>query len=487
MATITGTAGDDTLFSTAGNDTITGLGGVDTVSYANMLSRVSVNLGLAGVAQNTLGGGVDTLISIENVIGSAFNDILYAANAGGGALYGGNGDDTIYASAGADTIDGGAGTNWADYYLGGITAGVTVDLTKQGSVQDTGGGGLDLLNNIQNIQGSSFDDLLIGDAHNNNLQGRVGDDTLDGGAGDDVLNGGPGVNTATYADATSAVNVSLAITTAQNTGGAGSDTLGNIQNLVGSNFSDVLTGDGNNNYLNGGAMEDTLYGGAGDDTLNGGAGGDHMYGGTGIDTLTYADAIGSITMNLSLSGAQNTGASGFDVVAQIENLIGSPFDDSLTGTGGANTIYGGDGDDTIQGGGGNDVLFGDTGKDLIKGGSGDDTITGGGGSDTIQGGVGADHFVYTGIAESLPSAPDDLADFQSGVDKIDLSQMDANALVDGQQHFTIVSAFDGNAGELILANHKTFYLVQGDVNGDSKMDFEIYVNSATLKATDFIL
>jgi Ca2+-binding RTX toxin-like protein len=347
---------------------------------------------------------------------------------------------------------------------------------------------MDLLNNIQNIQGSAFDDMLIGDSHNNNLQGRTGNDTLDGGAGDDTLNGGPGVNTASYEDATAAVHVSLLTQgVAQNTGGAGTDTLISIQNLTGSDFSDTLTGDGNNNLLIGGAMEDKLYGGAGDDTLDGGPGGDILNGGAGIDTATYDDALGGVSVNLTITTAQNTGGSGFDGLVNIENLIGSPFDDSLTGSGAANVLTGGDGDDTIIGGGGDDVLYGGSGKDQIKGGNGADTIVGGGGSDQLFGGAGADHFVYTSIADSLPSNPDQIRDFETGVDKIDLSQIDADTTTPGDQAFHIVSAFTDNPGELVLQNHGSFFLVEGDVNGDGNQDLQIYVVTKVMATGDLIL
>ena len=112
--------------------------------------------------------------------------------------------------------------------------------------------------------------MLIGGAGNNTLIGGVGNDTLIGGAGNDTLDGGAGSDTASYADATAGVTVSLAMTTAQNTVGAGTDTLTNIENLTGSNLNDTLTGNAGANILNGGTGNDTLNGGAGNDTLIGG-------------------------------------------------------------------------------------------------------------------------------------------------------------------------------------------------------------------------
>src|SRR5258706_15697760 len=96
-------------------------------------------------------------------------------------------------------------------------------------------------------------------ARSNPLGGGAGNDTLDGGAGDDTLDGGAGTDTASYGSAGSGVTVSLAIAGAQNTVGAGSDTLIGLENLTGSSFNDVLTGDAGANVLDGGAGTDTAF------------------------------------------------------------------------------------------------------------------------------------------------------------------------------------------------------------------------------------
>jgi VCBS repeat-containing protein len=147
---------------------------------------------------------------------------------------------------------------------GGTTEHVTsggTSVVVQGPGTFTGTSGADTLN------GSNFDDTLIGLAGNDVLHALGGNDMLRGGAGNDLLDGGSGIDTANYSDATSAVKVSLAVTTSQNTGGAGSDTLVGIENLAGSSHNDTLTGDGGANRLNGGAGGDTLAGGAGADTF----------------------------------------------------------------------------------------------------------------------------------------------------------------------------------------------------------------------------
>ena len=124
------------------------------------------------------------------------------------------------------------------------------------------------------LAGGSGNDVLIGGVGDDILNGGNGNDLLVGGAGDDTLNGGGGIDTASYIDATSGVTVSLASSAPQNTGGAGTDTLSGIENLIGSNFGDMLTGNSGDNTLSGLAGNDTLIGGKGNDILIGGAGND---------------------------------------------------------------------------------------------------------------------------------------------------------------------------------------------------------------------
>ncbi|MCW1382529.1 choice-of-anchor L domain-containing protein [Novosphingobium sp. KCTC 2891] len=127
---------------------------------------------------------------------------------------------------------------------------------------------------------------LIGNAGANTLTGTAFADVLMGGAGNDVLAGGNGIDTASYADMTGAVTVSLALTKAQATGAAGSDTLTSIENLIGGSGNDVLTGNTAANRIDGGAGADSIDGGSGNDALLGGAGADTLVGGAGADSLT---------------------------------------------------------------------------------------------------------------------------------------------------------------------------------------------------------
>jgi VCBS repeat-containing protein len=137
------------------------------------------------------------------------------------------------------------------------------------------------------LHGGDGNDVLVAGPGTNELYGDNGDDMLFSGPGNDLLDGGAGNNTANYSLATAGVTVSTAELGPQHTGGAGVDTLANIQNLIGSNYNDHLTGDFENNVLNGGLGNDVLNGGAGDDILIGGPGNNTLTGGSGHDTFLY--------------------------------------------------------------------------------------------------------------------------------------------------------------------------------------------------------
>ncbi len=258
-------------------------------------------------------------------------------------------------------------------YTGGFTAfnfdGFIGNLVLTGFATDetlTGASGNDVLS------GMGGNDVLIGLAGNDTLDGGDGDDVLIGGTGDDILIGGAGNDTASYIGAAVGVTVNLGTTGAQATG-AGSDTISGVENLVGSAFDDTLTGNAGANRLDGGAGNDTLNGGDGDDLLHGGLGNNTLIGGTGNDTATYADALAGVTANLALGGVQVAGGS-FDILSGIEGLVGSAFDDVLTGDTGANTIDAGAGNDYVSGGAGNDVLIGGAGIDTLFYGDLTDTV-----------------------------------------------------------------------------------------------------------------
>ena len=417
---IAGGPGDDTLDGGSGNDVLDGGSGNNTASYQSAASAVMVSLALQGAAQHTQGAGDDILSNIQNLIGSNFNDdlsgnananVLHGAagadtlrgQAGDDAIYGETGNDYIEGGDGNDVIDGGAGFNVAAYATASHF--VVVDLTMQGAWQDTQGAGADLITNIESLVGSNFDDNLAGDGQVNalyggngndtlygrgdddNLFGQAGNDYIEGGDGNDVIDGGAGFNVAAYATASHFVVVDLSLQGLwQDTQGAGVDFITNVENLIGSAFDDTLSGDGQTNVIYGGNGDDRLWGGGGDDNLFGQAGNDVIEGGDGNDVIdggagsniaTYFFASHFVVLDLNMQGIwQDTQGAGNDLITNVEGLIGSDFNDNLTGDAQGNFIDGGAGADTIYGMAGNDTIVGGIGADYIDGGTGDDTLTG---------------------------------------------------------------------------------------------------------------
>jgi Ca2+-binding RTX toxin-like protein len=440
--TITGTVGSDRLLGFDGNDTLIGGAGPDVLDGGTGSNTASYTGAATGVVadldDNSFGTGDargDTYISIQNLAGSGFDDILYGDH-GGNRLSGGAGNDILVGEAGADTLDGGAGSDTAAYdaSASGLRADLLTPATNTGDAAD------DVYVSIENLDGSSFDDILLGDnkanviggnlvhdlasgndrlfgrGGNDQLFGYDGDDTLDGGAGADMLDGGIGINTASYATATSGVLADLDDNEFA-TGDAKGDTFTSIQNLNGSRFADTLYGDHGDNRLSGGAGNDILVGEAGADTLDGG---------TGVDTAAY-DASGSRLRADLLMPATNTGDAAGDVYISIENLDGSSFDDILFGNNHANVIGGNlihntpSGNDQLSGRGGNDSLFGYDGNDTLDGGLGNDRMTGGAGKDV---------FVFDTSLNATTNV-DRITDFTHGTDTIRLAHADFSALAAG--------------------------------------------------------
>lgn len=294
---LNGGNGSDTLFGGLGDDTLNGGGGADTVSYASVATGMSINL----TANTATGEGNDTFLSIENATGGSGNDTI-TGNTGNNVLTGGAGNDTLSGGAGNDTLDGGADTDTASYAT--VTSALTINLATNSATGD----GNDSLVSIENAIGGTGNDTITGNAADNSLAGGNGtdqifggdgNDTLDGGAGNDTLSGGSGLDTADYGSATSGVTVNLVTGTA--TGGAGSDTLGQIENITGSNQGDVLTGNGDNNAIFGGAGNDTLTGNEGNDTILGGDGNDSIV--AGPDTI---GGNANLDLNWTLAGGDET-------------------------------------------------------------------------------------------------------------------------------------------------------------------------------------
>lgn len=236
--------------------------------------------------------GNDTLSGADgdNVLrGGDGNDLLLGGG-GNDILRGGDDDDRLHGGTGNDDIDGGDGTDIVIYATS--DSAVRVDLRVE-FAQDTGQG-LDAISNVENVEGSFYNDtliandsdnLLIGRTGNDSLFGFGGDDTLDGGEGDDTLVGGDDNDTAVYSNFALAATVDLALNGSQNTGDFGLDQLFSIENLISGDGTDQLRGDGNNNRLESGGGNDTLQGRGGNDTLNGGSGEDTFIYTGGADVI----------------------------------------------------------------------------------------------------------------------------------------------------------------------------------------------------------
>jgi Ca2+-binding RTX toxin-like protein len=309
------------------------------------------------------GGDGDDVLSVGGGAGTG------AAGAGATVL-GEAGADLLVGAAGGSAFDGGAGTDELDY--GAATSLILADLGAGRT--DHQGGGTDSLAAIENLTGSPGDDRIVGDAVANVLRGAGGDDRLQGLGGDDTIVGGTGTDTVDLSSATSAfVDLGAGIA-----GGEGSDTLVEIEGVIGSPGDDLIKGDNGPNTLQGGAGNDTLEGAGGDDTLDGGA---------GTDTVSYRSSDEAVNVNLANETASGAGT---DTLVEVENVDGSRFKDVIQGNELGNRLDGRSGPDEIDGHGGQDVIFGRDGGDLLGGQRGNDVLKGGDGKDQLDGGGGND-------------------------------------------------------------------------------------------------
>jgi Ca2+-binding RTX toxin-like protein len=336
-------------------------------------NAISQEVWFGGSGANTIDLRNHSSMASLTVRGNGGNDTLYGG-AGSDSLDGGNGNDSLLGGNGADTLVGGGGddildggaqltlednANFSNEFdvavYSAATAAVTVNLGVNGlngSAQSTGandaaGIGIDVLNDIEYVVGSNFNDSITGSDRRvvEIFRANKGNDTIQGGTVNDL-----GTNLVDYRDATGGgVNVNLA--TGSVTGADGTDTLvGAFHGVIGS--ADV----------------DTLTGGTGDDFLDGRLGNDIIDGGGGNDRVAYNTASGSVTVNLAAGTV--AGAAGNDVLTSIEHARGSEHADTLIGSDIANDLQGRAGDDNIQGGGGNDTIHGGMGDDIINGGDG---------------------------------------------------------------------------------------------------------------------
>ncbi|MBR1157202.1 calcium-binding protein [Bradyrhizobium sp. JYMT SZCCT0428] len=365
----------------------------------------------------------DTIIGtngINTLDGGGGNDYLYGlgdrdlllGGAGADRLYGGDQDDTLFGGIGNDYLNGETGLDKVSYADVDRGTNVTVNLSNYSwgsaapntAVVHTAIPETDTLVSIENAIGTSYgdnfsgsqqanvfdgsagDDLLFGHGGDDTLLGGEGGDQLSGGMGADKLIGGNGVDWADYSrnlseddpyiyqnPPSTSVVISL-INPANNTWWAAGDTYDSIENVYGSLFNDVITGNDDDNIIAGGYGSNTLYGNGGNDTFVGSPlEADTFNGGGGSDTVDYSGAILSgmvmptvstnVTIDLQNQGVNAGAAAGDLFIGYTENIIGTSLSDTILGNNLNNDFRGGGGADRLMGRGGTDTLRGDEGID----------------------------------------------------------------------------------------------------------------------------
>ncbi|MCB2094338.1 MAG: hypothetical protein H6901_08570 [Rhodobacteraceae bacterium] len=324
-----------------------------------------------------------------------------------------------------------------------LGAGVAASPYGPGDVIDLSSSALfGVLNDNDIIQGLSGNDSILSGIGTDLVYGNGGDDFVNGGAGNDTLFGSWGNDTLL--------------------GSTGDDS------ILGGSWGDLLGGEGGNDLVNGEDGHDRLYGSWGNDTLLGGTGNDSLYGGS------WGDLLGGEGGNDLVYGQDGH-----------DRLYGSWGSDTLLGGNGNDSLFGGSwgdllggdaGNDLVSGEGGHDRLYGGSGNDTILGGAGNDRIYAGIGNDTLTGGSGSDTFVFETAADAGNGVGmrDVITDFTSATGNFD--RLDLTAMGISGSEYIFGSTFSGSGGpevRSVLVNGGVDTLLQGDVNGDGIVDFEL--------------
>ncbi len=391
-----------------------------------------------------------------------------------------------YGTVGNDTL---VGSNYDDVIYGGPN--------------DWGGEGRDVLFGLggnDTLYGGASADTLDGGSGNDRLEGGQGNDVyvLSGAFGQDLIYDWSGTNTVRF------TNLRKGDVTYEFDGPdlfiqsvtGGNQVIIQYYQYYSSNFILQFTDGVGSPYGTPTNGDDTLYGTEGPDNISALGGNDTVYG------LGGNDNIGGNDGNDVLEGGN--GNDGLAGDAGNDRLRGGLGNDSLFGGIGNDTLGGGEGSDTLIGGAGNDILWGglDNSADSLDGGSGNDSLFGDGGNDILIGGLGrdtmtahagADRFVFRNNETGVGALNRDIiTDFtRSHGDKIDLSGIDANVHVAGDQAFAFrgTGAFTGTGVaqvRYVISGGKT--IIQGSIDNDTGVEFEIELSTAvSLIASDFIL
>jgi Ca2+-binding RTX toxin-like protein len=437
MATIQGTAGDDSLAGTSGGDDFhMEQGGHDTVS------------GGAGIDVFYFGASFDPLDQID---GGADKDYLvldgdYSAGVKLTATTLVN-VEVIQLTAGHDYKI--TGLSDANLVNGVITIDGSGLAGSDGLTFDASG----LVSGAVSIRGGGGHDVLTGGDGNDTLDGGGGHDSIRGGAGNDQISGGFG-----------------------STLGGG---LGN----------DSFTVTGGAATVMGGADQDRIYMTTFDSAsvIDGGD--------SAFDEVVITGDHQHFTIDAAMmTGVEYLDLARYDKVKLAAGLVGG--DQTLQIVAGNAQHYDGGltvdghkekGDLTMIGGGLRDVFLGGAGDDTLQGNGGNDQLTGGKGADVLSGGYGST-FIYKSITDSTVAHPDQILDLGDN-QIIDLHRIDADTTTAGDQAFHLVSAFGGHAGELVVSydSFRNVTSMSGDVNGDGQADFQITTDGNNSGFTHFVL
>ncbi|OJX70395.1 hypothetical protein [Magnetospirillum sp. 64-120] len=476
IAEIIGTDGNDTLYGSSidqmdgrfsleggkGDDQLYDGGlGTTVASYENSSTGMTVTLSwdaansqYQGNVAGGSGAGNDVTHGIMSFVGSAFND----------SFYGSDGNESFQGGAGYDTVSGGAGFDTIAFW--NTQQSVMVDLGN-GTVLNDGYGYQDVVSGIEQVFGSKYNDIIMGDANANWLSGQDGGDLLTGGAGadkftydantnsiaanyDTITDFGNGLDTVDLwgadgyaynasvavgspADLTEALTSAYAAMAANSIGfftfggdgylyvkGAGTGSKGFDGTLIclqgvttapsysgyGTLLATVVPTEGSDQLV-GTSGNDTISALGGDDTIYYSGGADSLDGGSGSDTLDFSGAYTGVTGGF-LTNTVSAGGN-LTTFSNVEVINGSTYADVLYGAGVAGK--------QLYGAGGNDTFYAGEDNNVFHGGDGNDSFTANevGGS-TFYGDAGNDIF----YAQSAATATFDGGD---GIDLVDFSNL----------------------------------------------------------------